>query len=632
MSDLAAREQVRYGAEPRSARRRLGDTPSRWPLLFVATSLLALAVVPAVLGYRITALEMRVAESLDPARAVASELSLVHAHEMSSLHGYLVTADSAYRDRYLELQAREVELFTSLRAHLRGSDSLFLPRILALQTAAIDWQAIHRFAIDDPTQRLRYVEVIPLDRLHYETLLASGQRLSDNLTAEVQVARATVERARTLQILITLGLAVLALMATLTVAGIGLRLRLLVAEADQRRKEALRARREMEAVLEATGDGVVGIDLEGRVATLNAMATRLLGYSEAEGVGRNVHDLIHGRAPEGKGHFRDSCPVLQALRQGARGEETQDLVWRRDGSSFPARLHLHPLKDGLLVRGGVLTVTDMTDIYTAERALKQAVYDRDQMLAVVSHDLRNPLGTVSAAAELLIDMELPEERKTEQLHIIRRASLRMNRLIEDLLDVSRIEAGGLTVEPQPTDVEPVISEAVELHALRAEDQGIELLSHVPPDLPRVLCDHDRLIQVIFNLLGNAFKHTPHGGVVTLSARPHGREVAFTVQDTGQGIAREDLEHIFDRFWQARSHGRSGAGLGLTIVKGIVEAHGGRVWVESEPGKGSAFHFTVPVASEDAPRDDELERSVSEDRGATRTRAHPEGGRPLEASA
>jgi signal transduction histidine kinase len=103
--------------------------------------------------------------------------------------------------------------------------------------------------------------------------------------------------------------------------------------------------------------------------------------------------------------------------------------------------------------------------------------------------------------------------------------------------------------------------------------------------------------VIFNLLGNAFKHTPPGGVVTLSARSHGSQVLITVRDTGEGIAPDDLERIFDRYWQARSHGRSGAGLGLTIVKGIVEAHGGRVWVESELGKGSAFHFTVPVERE-----------------------------------
>ena len=593
MSDRVAHDRLRYGAEPRSARRRLRDTPSQWPLLFVGLSLGALAVVPALLGNRIDRFDARVVDSLDPARTVASEIGLVHAHQMSSLYGYLVTADSLYRNRYLQLQDREAYLSESLRESLRGSDPSITLRVAELQAATINWQATHRFAIDDPAQRLSYVALIPEDRRRYEALLAATQSLSDLLTTEIDTARANADQARALQFFITLGLALLALMATVTVAGIGVSLRMLVAEADQRRKEALKARREMEAVLEATGDGVLGIDLEGRVATLNAMSTRLLGYSETEGVGRNVHDLLHGRAPEGRGHFRDSCPVLDALKDGASGTELEDTVWRRDGLSFQARLHLHPLKDGLLVRGGVLTMTDTTDIRTAERALKQAVQDRDQMLAVVSHDLRNPLGTVSAAAELLLDIELPEEKKTEQLQIIRRASIRMNRLIEDLLDVSRIEAGGLTVEPRPTELEPLIDEAVELHALRAQEQGIELVADLAPGLPRVLCDHDRLLQVIFNLLGNAFKHTPRGGMVTLSAHPSGGQVVVSVRDTGEGIEPANLERIFDRFWQARNHGRSGAGLGLTIVKGIVEAHGGRIWVESELGRGSAFHFTVP---------------------------------------
>jgi PAS domain S-box-containing protein len=632
MSDVVARESVRYGAEPRSARRRLRDTPTRWPLLFVVLSLLALAVVPAGLWFYITNIERRISGALDPARALSAELAVVHSNQMSSVQGYLITGDSVYSERYARLRDREQVVFDSLRARLDrppegadrsltrraqmlldsvtsrlvsdsvralrdSSDLAIRSRLAALRNAAIQWQATHQLAMEDPNQRLQYLSNIAEGRLRYDLLMDAGQLLASALTNEIQAARTRMDNARNLQLIITVALAALALLATVTVGGIGVRLRMLVSEANQRRKEALKARREMEAVLEATGDGVLGIDLEGRCATLNAMGSRLLGYTEVEAVGRNVHDLIHGRAPEGKGHFRDSCPVLEALRDGASPHELEDVIWRRDGRGFPARLHLLPLKEGLLVRGGVLTMTDMTDIRTAEAALKQAVHDRDQMVAVVSHDLRNPLGTVSAAAELLIELDLPEEKKAEQLQIIRRASQRMNRLIEDLLDVSRIEGGGLVVEPEPSEVEPLIEEAVDLHSLQAREKGIELVTDVQPGLPRVACDHDRMLQVIFNLLGNAFKHTPHGGQVILSARGGDSQVLITVRDTGEGIAAEDLERIFDRFWQARSHGRSGAGLGLTIVKGIVEAHGGRVWVESEPGKGSAFHFTLPVDPE-----------------------------------
>jgi PAS domain S-box-containing protein len=598
MSDVVARASVRYGAEPLSARRRLRDTPSGWPLLFTILSLLALAVVPPLIGRRVAAIEASIANSLDPAISLTGELTLLHSDQMSSVQGWVVTGDPDHVDRYRRSRDEEGVLFDSLTTRLEGADLDLSLKIVQLQTAAIAWQTTH-LALGDESQRFRLMSRMDRDRQLYDALLYAGRGLSDAIRTEIAEGRAQAESTRNLQTTITVGLAALALLATIAVGGIGRQLRSLVSEADRRKEEALKARREMEALLEATGDGVLGIDLEGRCVSLNAMGSRLLGYTEAEARERNVHDLIHGRAPDGVGHFRDSCPVLDALAQGKSRHEIEDVVWRRDGRSFPARLHLHPLREGVHVRGGVLTMTDLTEIRRAETALRQAVLDRDQMMAVVSHDLRNPLGTVSAAAELLLEIDLPEDKKEEQLQIIRRSSWRMNRLIQDLLDVSRIEASGLTVEPEPNDVHPLIDEALESNSLRARELGIELVGDVRPGLPRVLCDHGRVLQVISNLLENAFKHTSQGGRVTLSARATGSQVVITVRDTGDGIAPEDLARIFDRFWQARSHGRSGAGLGLTIVKGIVEAHGGQVWVESEVGKGSAFHFTLPAHADGA---------------------------------
>jgi len=598
MPDELARNSVRYGAEPLAAGRRLLNTPSRWPLLFTVLSLLALAIVPPLIGKHIATIERRITDSLEPAIALIAELALVHSNQNSSVQGWLITGGAEHRDRYLPLRDKEEVLFDSLTDRLEGADLSLSVRIVGLQTAAIQWQGTHLFSLlPDSAGGVRKLELIEEDRRRYEALLAAGDTLADAVTAEVVADRAVAERARNLQTTITIGLAGLALLATWTVAGIGRKLRVLVREADLRKDEALTARREMEALLEATGDGVLGIDLEGRCVALNAMGSRLLGYSEAEARERNVHDLIHGKAPDGRGHFRDSCPVLESLARGRDRQELEDVVWRKDGRSFPARLHLQPLREGSEVRGGVLTVTDITDIRSAETALRQAVLDRDQMVAVVSHDLRNPLGTVSAAAELLLEIELTEDKKHEQLQIIRRSSVRMNRLIQDLLDVSRIEATGLTVEPEPIEVAPLLDEVMESASLRAHDLRIEVALDARPGLPIVLGDHDRVLQVIFNLLENAFKHTPVGGRVTLGARSTGSQVVITVRDTGEGISSEDLAHIFDRYWQARTHGRSGAGLGLTIVKGIVEAHGGQVWVESEVGKGSAFHFTLPAQAE-----------------------------------
>ena len=168
----------------------------------------------------------------------------------------------------------------------------------------------------------------------HERILDAATRLfSEHGVRAVGVARVTMDRARNLQVSITVALAGLALLATIAVGGIGRRLRNLVAEAERRRREALRARREMEAVLEATADGVLGVDLDGRCATLNATGVRLLGVTESEAVGRDVHELIHGNAPVGEGHTPDLCPVLFALREGASGEELEDVVWHRSGRS-----------------------------------------------------------------------------------------------------------------------------------------------------------------------------------------------------------------------------------------------------------------------------------------------------------
>ena len=173
--------------------------------------------------------------------------------------------------------------------------------------------------------------------------------------------------------------------------------------------------------------------------------------------------------------------------------------------------------------------------------------------------------------------------------------MRMNRLIEDLLDGTRIEAGQLVIEPGRVSALDVVRDALELHCAVASSRALELRLSLPEDLPDVWADRGRLLQVFDNLLGNAVKFTPPGGRITIGAEPQESTVLFWVADTGVGIPYEHQPYLFDRFWQARPAGRSGAGLGLPIVKGIVEAHGGEVTVKSVPGQGSSFSFTIPVS-------------------------------------
>jgi PAS domain S-box-containing protein len=227
---------------------------------------------------------------------------------------------------------------------------------------------------------------------------------------------------------------------------------------------------------------------------------------------------------------------------------------------------------------------------------QQAIRAREDVLAIVAHDLRNPLGTVLLQTSVLrVQRPEPEPRMARSIAIIERAATRLDRLIQDLLAVTRIEAGRLSVERARVPTEQIVLEAVEAQMGLASSASLELQLEMAPDLPDLWADRDRLLQVFENLISNAIKFTERGGRVVVAAATRQGQVLFRVTDTGAGITAEDLPHVFDRFWQGRNARRAGAGLGLPIVKGIVEGHGGRVWIESSPGRGSTFFFTVPVA-------------------------------------
>jgi len=234
---------------------------------------------------------------------------------------------------------------------------------------------------------------------------------------------------------------------------------------------------------------------------------------------------------------------------------------------------------------------------------RSAIQTRDLVMGVVAHDLRNPLNAILlATAATQSGCSDPTARKAAMT--IERAADRMNRLIQDLLDVTRIESGQLSIARAPLRTAPIVRHLVETQTPLAASASVELRLEEAGYLPEIYADRDRLLQIFENLVGNALKFTPRGGRITLGVAPRGSEVLFWVADTGRGIARDDLPHVFDRFWQASKVERHGAGLGLPIVKGLVEAHGGRIWVESTPGRGSVFFFTIPTVrpTHDAPRE------------------------------
>jgi len=248
------------------------------------------------------------------------------------------------------------------------------------------------------------------------------------------------------------------------------------------------------------------------------------------------------------------------------------------------------------------TAIDNARLY---REAQRATRARDDVLGIVSHDLRNPIHAIYMAGSFLLELlpPTPEGKKESiersQARVIRRSAERANRMIQDLLDVTRLSAGTLALEMRIHTASSLLAEAVESSRSAAAEAGVTLEARADDGL-EVCADRDRVLQILSNLLGNALKFTPRGGTVRMTAEPDaaadgGGRVRFAVRDTGPGIPAAHLPHLFDRYWQANRADRRGVGLGLSIAKGIAEAHGGRIWVETAEGKGSTFYFTVPKA-------------------------------------
>lgn len=228
----------------------------------------------------------------------------------------------------------------------------------------------------------------------------------------------------------------------------------------------------------------------------------------------------------------------------------------------------------------------------AKEKAEAAVRVRDETLGIVSHDLRNPLTKIALSADLLVDA--PPEDQRELIETIRTAARQMQRLIQDLLDVARVEAGRLSVERTYIDAAALVRDACASHEPIADQKQQRIICRIHEPLPRICADRDRLVQVFGNLIGNALKFTPERGTITIEATPVDGAVQFSVLDTGNGIPEADLRQVFKPYWQAKKTAHMGAGLGLAIVRGIVEAHGGRVWAENAPGGGALFRFTIPA--------------------------------------
>lgn len=284
----------------------------------------------------------------------------------------------------------------------------------------------------------------------------------------------------------------------------------------------------------------------------------------------------------------DETLAVNAVQAGAQDY----LVKGRLDGTLLARAIRYAMERKRLEREGA----SLLERERAARAeAEAAVRARDDVLRIVSHDLGNSLSAVLVTTTLLL-RSLPEDGEVRaRVGSIRQLAEQMQRLRQDLLDVASIEAGRLSVEPDWHEPRELLDATREHFAPVAAERGVGLRVEVGDGLPPVVADRERVLQVLANLVGNALKFTPEGGRITLGAVREGEAVRISVADTGPGIAPEHLPHVFDRYWKTRGGNRHGAGLGLAICKGIVEAHGGCIGVESVPAEGSTFAFTLPAA-------------------------------------
>jgi PAS domain S-box-containing protein len=365
------------------------------------------------------------------------------------------------------------------------------------------------------------------------------------------------------------------------------------------------------------------LDPEGHIASWNEGARLIKGYTAPEILGKSFEVFYPQEAVD------DGFPKRE-LKEAARVGRFEDEGWRirKDGSRFWANVVITAVRDrdGKLV-GFAKVTRDLTARREAEEQARQLAAEqaalaeaaaqneqlqrlneqleaalalaerstrvRDDVLAVVAHDLRNPVHTVLGAAGV-VEVIPSGEAHNRHVQMIQRAARRMERLISDLLDVASIESGTLSVRTAPVDLCALVSEVLELLQGQAGEKKIEIQREIDPGIPVVMGDHDRLLQVLSNLVGNAIKFTPEGGNVRVRLTRSGDEVVVSITDTGIGISAEDLPHVFERFWRARDTKAKGVGLGLSIASGIIEAHGGRIWAESKLGVGTTMTFALPV--------------------------------------
>jgi PAS domain S-box-containing protein len=373
----------------------------------------------------------------------------------------------------------------------------------------------------------------------------------------------------------------------------------------QQAHELARLSRQNELILRAAAEGIFGVDLRGVTTFVNPAAARIIGRRSHEVKGEEIHPLLHPTFPGVATCDIENCALNAALRGESTRDEIAETFFRADGTSFPVELSAAPMQneDGTTI-GMVITFRDVTEKRAAalaaenERRYREAEAQnraKDNFLATLSHELRTPMTSIIGWVQFLRSGDYAPEELVEALHMIETSAQLQKRLIDDMLDVSRIVLGKFQVELRPTHLAEVVEAAVTTARHDAAERGVRLTAEIERTEDLVAADAGRLQQVIGNVLSNAIKFTPEGKQVDLRLSRRDATEVITVTDQGEGIDPAFLPHVFERLRQADAGKRSGLGLGLAIARHIVELHDGEITAESEGlGKGARFTVTLPL--------------------------------------
>ncbi|MGP8186466.1 MAG: PAS domain S-box protein [Terracidiphilus sp.] len=363
-------------------------------------------------------------------------------------------------------------------------------------------------------------------------------------------------------------------------------------------EEALHlATRQRELILQSVGDGIYGIGLDGKLTFINEAGAIALGYTPDQVTGRDVHEIIHHSHSDGTPYSKSTSPILQALRRCEPIRMRDEVFWRRDGTAIPVEYSANPLLEDGRISGMVVAFQDVSERRRLEKM-------KDEFISTVSHELRTPLTSLRASLGLIHTGTLDKrpEKQRQMIDLAIGNCDRLIRLVNDILDFEGADKRRMRLRRETVEAVDLLRRAADV-AYNAATQariGFNIVANAAP----VFADTERVLQVLNELVTNAIKFSRPETTIRLAARNAGmnasgeNEVCFIVEDQGRGIAQEKLERIFERFQQgdaSDSRTLGGTGLGLALCRSIVEQHGGRIWAESEPGKGSRFLFTLPAA-------------------------------------